>query len=389
MISHAHDDQQQPPQATESGGIPAAIERIRAFFAPPPASPPLPRHIVERNARRCEAATALLEHLRQPDGVLKLSGLHIGKIARALKIKFKWIVKALRDLVESGAVDGYIPPVYVVVKQNGNHTGNRCGHDPRKPRWFTAPPWHKQHPKIIDRIIAKVRDYYDDPRGTLPGLNFAHPFRNEKKRQRRSERREACCAMLGAILQFCDLVTLRVGRPTESGTAIVGIPMVELAELAGLARINADGTVCIRRAERAVADLKAAGIVTVHEICEKLDNVTYKGLAAIRAVSKFLFEAFGLGQWLAHERRKAKERYEKKLKKKQYANMRMRLDGQEETKPKLPENRRTGEMRSAAEMAVGLKALEQIKEDLRRMNEKAEQEARARRARFEPPPDTS
>ncbi|SMF97823.1 hypothetical protein SAMN02949497_4792 [Methylomagnum ishizawai] len=184
-------------------------------------------------------------------------------------------------------------------------SGNRCGHDPQRPRPFEPPKNHANRPLILRRIIERIRDYFRDP-STLPTLNAA----NRSARQQRTERREACCSLLGALMHYTDLVTLRVGIPQADGS-MAGIPMetkrdaegralvIGLAERAGLT---------VRRAWRSIADLKRAGIITVHPRCAKLDDVTYKGFAAIRAINRQLFNALGLGQWLEHERRKAAER---------------------------------------------------------------------------------
>ncbi len=201
-------------------------------------------------------------------------------------------------------------------------SGNSCGHVPDNPRWFVPPDNHANRPGILRRIIQGIRDYYENPGATLPGLNSA----NESERQQRSERREACVAILGSILHYTDLVTLRVGIPQTDGS-MAGLTMPFLAEKSGLS---------IRRAERAIHDLKAAGIITVHPICEKLDDATYKGIAAIRTVCSHLFTALGLSGWLEHERRKATERKDKKTEKdrrKKLANIQMALNAQQTTAP--------------------------------------------------------
>lgn len=201
--------------------------------------------------------------------------------------------------------------------------GNNCGHAPDKPRWFIPPDNHANRPGILRRIIQGIREYYENPGATLPGLNSV----NESDRQQRSERREACVAILGSILHYTDLVTLRVGIPQTDGS-MAGLTMSFLAEKSGLNE---------RRAERAIKDLKAAGIITVHSICQKLDDATYKGFAAIRTVSKNLFEALGLSGWLDHERRKAKERKAhraEKQRRKQLANVKMAMNAQQAASPK-------------------------------------------------------
>jgi hypothetical protein len=179
--------------------------------------------------------------------------------------------------------------------------GNGCGHDPENPRFFTPPEKHSPRPGVLRKLVLKIREYYADPRKTIPSLDLA----NGSDRQQRSERREACLALLGCIIHYTDLVTLRVGIP-QPGGSMAGLTMPFLAGLSGLSE---------RRAERAIHDLKAAGIVTVHEFCEKLDDASYKGFAAIRTVTAKLFSVFGLGRWLEHERSRAKGRRDKKTEK--------------------------------------------------------------------------
>lgn len=172
-------------------------------------------------------------------------------------------------------------------------SGNRCGHDPACPRWFAPPPAHAARPKILTRLQAAVRAYFADPT-VLPSLNAA----NGSPRQQRSERREGCLALLGALVHYLDLVTLRVGIPQDDGT-FQGLSLDFLAEKAGLGR---------RRAERACRDLVRAGLLKVYPLAQRLDDERYKGLPAIRRLPAALFQVFGLGKWLQHERDKAAQR---------------------------------------------------------------------------------
>ena len=146
-------------------------------------------------------------------------------------------------------------------KEENKNTGNNCGHCPSTPRYFIPPEKHANRPVILSRIITAIRKYYENP-NTLPLLNAA----NESDRQQRSERREACISLLGCILHYTDLVTLRVGIPQPDGS-MAGLTLPFIADLSGLGE---------RRAERAIHDLKAAGIITVHPICEKISDTVYK-----------------------------------------------------------------------------------------------------------------
>ena len=176
-------------------------------------------------------------------------------------------------------------------------SGNRCDHDPAAPRYFVPPEKHKDRPLILRKLEGKIRTYFTDPRKIIPSLDLA----NGKDRQQRSERREACLAVLGCMIHFLDLVTLRVGIPTPGGFRGLTIPY--LAELSGLGE---------RRAERAIGDLVKANLVTVHPLCTRKDDLTFKGYAAIRTISATVFALFGLGRWLPHERDKATARQKKK-----------------------------------------------------------------------------
>ncbi len=172
--------------------------------------------------------------------------------------------------------------------------GNRCGHDPAAPRWFEPPPQHAARPKILLQLQERVRAYFDDPK-VLPSLNAA----NGSPRQQRSERREACLDLLGALVHYLDLATLRVGIPQTDGSTR-GLSLAFLAERAGLGR---------RRAERACRDLRKAGLVTVYPRAQKTEDDRYRSRPAIRGVPEALFQVFGLSKWLQHERDKAVKRH--------------------------------------------------------------------------------
>ena len=63
-----------------------------------------------------------------------------------------------------------------------------------------------------------------------------------------------------------------------------------------------------------MADLKAAGLVTIAQPRKRLPDGSWKGLVAIKAISRHLFAVFGLGGMLKRERDKASKRQAKKSK---------------------------------------------------------------------------
>lgn len=188
-----------------------------------------------------------------------------------------------------------------------NAGGNYCGHHPENPRIGLMEPVRKGKgglPGVLTTLMERVVRYYDSP-WTIPSLNLA----NQSTRQQRSERREACLSALWAILKYTDLASLRVGVPTPDG-GFVSLTVRYLAKQTGLEQ---------RRMERAIGDLKAAGLVGIHPRCKQRPDGSYQGKAAIKTVPSLLFALFGLGQRLKFERARAAKRLKKKQRQQQQA----------------------------------------------------------------------
>ena len=183
--------------------------------------------------------------------------------------------------------------------------GNRCGHVPDAPRWFEPPLRHAARPRILIQLQERLHDYYDDPT-LLPSLNCA----NGSPRQQRSERREACMDLMGALVHYLDLASLRVGIPQADGS-MRGLTMPFLAEVAGLN---------LRRAERACHDLVVAGLINIYPIAQHKADDHYEGLPAIRMITAALFKVFGLSKWLQRERDKAAKRQRRQQRKQSEAD---------------------------------------------------------------------
>ena len=212
--------------------------------------------------------------------------------------------------------------------------GNNCGHIPICPRWFEPPPKHTR-PKIISKVIAEIQQYYLNPGSIIPSLNLA----NGSNRQQRSERRESCLSVLGCLLHYLDLASLRVGIP-QPDKSFTGISMPFIAEKAGLT---------IKRTERAMRDLVKSGLITVHPLCEKLSDTAYKGYAAVRTVSRKLFTLFGMGGRLKYEREKASARQRKRTRKEELkgkAKIELMIDGIIATNSSSGESGRARELKN-------------------------------------------
>lgn len=175
-----------------------------------------------------------------------------------------------------------------------SQSGNRCGHAPLSPRFFAPPTEHKTRPKILVRLMTAIESYYQSPGKVIPALNFC----NGSSRRQRSERREACLVLLAAIIHYTDLVTLKVGVPLMAG-GFVNLTTQKLSEVTAMG---------LRRTQRALLDLSRAGLLSIQRVSKQIDGFGYRGLAAIKMINPAVFHLFGLGRWLAHERRRAAER---------------------------------------------------------------------------------
>lgn len=179
-----------------------------------------------------------------------------------------------------------------------NHGGNYCGHLPDSPRLHFTDTTEKRRPGILIELQDRIDRFFADP-NVLPSLRNA----SGSKRQMRSERREACIVLMKVIVEHMDLVSLRCGIPTRQGFMSLTLP--HLVKFTGLEQ---------RRAERALADLKKANLITVSQPRQLKEDGTWRGLAAVKAVNKLLFSVFGLHERLVHEIDRAAERLVQKVK---------------------------------------------------------------------------
>lgn len=181
-----------------------------------------------------------------------------------------------------------------------NQGGNFCGHNPESPRLTLASPARRGkggQPRVLTLLMERITAYYAAPRRVLPSLDLA----NGSQRQMRSERREACVCVIAAIIKNTDLASLRVGVPTPNGFLNFTFPWI--ARQCGLP---------LARVERAIRDLKRAGMLTVSQPRQLQADGSWRGLAAVKAVSRNLFTAFGLKSMLEIEMKKASKRLKKK-----------------------------------------------------------------------------
>lgn len=149
-------------------------------------------------------------------------------------------------------------------------------------------------PKILERLAERAFQYYETPQQTIPSLNGV----NGSPRKQRSERREACLRVLGLLIAYTDLKTLRIGIPRHHGV-ISGLTIDWVAKRVGLGQ---------RRVERALSDLIKSGLIDSRQRSHRTAKGSYCGVASIRSLSPHLFTLLGLGKWLGYEQKRAHKR---------------------------------------------------------------------------------
>jgi ribosomal protein S25 len=195
-------------------------------------------------------------------------------------------------------------PELVIKGKNGNdrHTGNRCGHEPNKPEFYTRPEGKKRLPLVNQLALDEMPNYYQNPKEFLPLLNGARYRRKKLDRKlkkngchvkQRTERCEAIVIVAQVLFSICDIVSMRAVTKLNKDGTVEGITMEQIARRGGIS---------LSRTEEAITDMKLAGYIKVFERNEKTDGI-YTGLPAIRTISPLLYKALGLGQKLVDSRK--------------------------------------------------------------------------------------
>ena len=149
-------------------------------------------------------------------------------------------------------------------------------------------------PRILSLAAERVKEWYRHPQQ-------CHAL-NKGTRQTRSERRAAYQVIIETMLSFLDLASLCLGTPTLDN-GFVDVDMKALVDASGMSQ---------RRCERAIADLKDAGLVEVKQPRKINEHGDYVGLRAIRVIREAFFEFLDLGPMLQRERARATEALRRK-----------------------------------------------------------------------------
>ena len=179
-------------------------------------------------------------------------------------------------------------------------SGNKCGHNRLSPLSFVPPTEHKTRWDVLRRTSHNLSLMYFNPSKWLKDLQLLNP----SNRQRRSERREAIMLISQTIVHYTDLVDLHVGIPQSDGS-FRALTAAFLAKRAGIG---------LKRAKRALSDLRKAGYLKVIPRCKRGSDGSIKGLAAIREVTLKFFKHLGIAyQTLRKKQEQAKSRFFEKV----------------------------------------------------------------------------
>ncbi len=155
--------------------------------------------------------------------------------------------------------------------------GNRCGHDPKAPRFYATPIHHKLRPTLLESIKKSLKTVYNSPKQFVNKLVTFH----KNNRQVRSERREAVTAVAQVIAEHVDLGSLKVGIPHKSG--FQSLSLEYFAKQTGFTFL---------RIQRAIKELEEGGYLDVSRQFKKNADGTFSSSPSVRKVTtKFFIDA--------------------------------------------------------------------------------------------------
>lgn len=190
--------------------------------------------------------------------------------------------------------------------------GNRCGHNSNKPK-IDLQYKSVKRPSVINSLIWRIKDFYFNPI-KIPALMNAF----NSKRLRRSESRESIVLVLSCIAKYTNIKAGNNVGWVKSG-AFYHLTYKNICNQTGLS---------LSRVERAMKEIKRAGLVKVIQQNKTNSDGTKSALSAIKYVMNSFFRLMGLSQelekykqFIAKEKAKAekakaeKDHFDKQIKK--------------------------------------------------------------------------
>lgn len=207
------------------------------------------------------------------------------------------------------------PAARVMGKWSG--TGNRCGHDPAKPRFISvANPhadesWtperrddlgHKRKADFFYKSDDYLNQFYYYPK-MIPGLGVMDKD-DGSQRRRRSEWREDAVTVLSVLTHHLELASINWGE----GFARVGIPTADGFVYYDMEYWLKKTKLSESRLKRAFGKLTSLGYITRKRRWIERDKGRFRGLATSTTISLSLYKEMGLLESLKDA---AKHAYEK------------------------------------------------------------------------------
>ncbi|MDE1465519.1 hypothetical protein [Spartinivicinus poritis] len=279
----------------------------------------------QRNAYRVlEALRKLAEYnafAKATFATLKSEGMRwLPYLAKTLKLSESDIKKLLMALEQFGYIRclaGFVGNIKLLEKSEKakgrvNLGGGYCGHENDSPIFEMARPINlgKRSPSLIINAVKRSTAYYSRP-DLFPSLKYCKPHKKKKtkkgvSRRQYSQRRFACVVVMAALLKRMDIKTLQIVVSDKDGT-FYHCKIAVLVNDTGLHP---------RRVERAMGDLRDAGLIDVlGRPTEKDEKGQFKAMPAIRAFNESFFGVLGLAVALREERKKRQKKEIKQNKK--------------------------------------------------------------------------
>lgn len=191
--------------------------------------------------------------------------------------------------------------------------GNRCGHDPRNPRFYAPPSHHKKRKPFLDKAAHRIAEAYHDPLKFDIAPLFFHTNKINKRggyRKKRSEIMEAITNRVGRyILHHVSLATMILGWYVKELNTYHNMSYKSIAAGVGISE---------SQLERVMTTFIAAGYIHVEQRHEHVGNGKFKHLTPIIRVSPQLFIDLGFDKAeLKFHVERAKEELDKQMAKAQ------------------------------------------------------------------------
>lgn len=175
-------------------------------------------------------------------------------------------------------------------------SGNRCGHDPKNPRFFSEPSHHKNKPWLIKKLITRLIACFFNPNEWLVNLLVL----NETFKKKRTERLEAICCVAQVLIYFTDFSSFCVGVPQKRGGQLSSLSLEVIAKHANIS---------LKRVKRAMRDLIDAGYVESTRQIKRHAEGVYESFPSIKKLTREFFYHMGIKE----KELKKMEAYKKQL----------------------------------------------------------------------------